>query len=701
MESVKNELVSVIIPTYNRAKLIRKSIYSVLAQSYKNIEVIVVDDGSEDNTRNVVNSIGDERIRYVALDTNMGAAHARNVGITNARGKYIAFQDSDDCWHPRKLEKQLEVLEAEQADIVFCRMTICGEVDVLYPDEDYFLLDEIENGMFGILIGANKVGTPTILARKDIFDDIGGFDENIPTKEDWDLALKIAYNNYKMSYIGESLIDVYPSVYGVNDANGYRRAQAELLVLEKYWASFEDKSIFNSIILRIQESLIEMSKDEQKIIIEKYHSITGDMLEYSVVASILIPIYNARQYLEECIESTLKIKEYNIEVICINDGSKDDSLRIIEQYAAKDSRIRILDKVNSGYGDSLNKGIEMANGRYISILESDDTLVDGSLEKMLTIALKKDVEVVKGNYNLYDSTAETITFYDNLKGHIYDEKQEFDEWLFFIAPSIWSGIYKKSFLQNNTIEFLATPGAAYQDTSFAFKIWACAKSFVLIENPIVNYRVDTEDSSSNIKNNFFAICAEFYEIKRFNNEKELYYLNPIYMKVKYISYLWNINRLTKKDKILFLYRMHYEMEEECFQGILIKKYWADQEWIDINRMIFCFDSYLETIVRDDSIENVRNQENIRAIEKLRDMDIYTSADGTNQKDIEAFMRDHGIDISAKITMRHYVDAEDDETVIPLEKASRDGLIVLGTLDADRKIFCQKLHENNMFNYIEI
>ena len=701
MESEKDELVSVVIPTYNRANVIRQSIYSVLAQSYANIEILVIDDGSVDDTEAVVRSIGDDRIKYVSLEKNMGVAHARNVGIEKASGKYVAFQDSDDCWQPRKLEQEVSTLRKENADIVFCRMKICGDSDEIYPLEDYFLVEDYKYGMFEILIGANKVGTPTILARKEIFDKIGGFDEDIPTKEDWELALRIAYNKLKISYISEPLIDVHPSVCGVNDVEGYRRAQAELVVLEKYWDLFEDKKIFDSIILRIQDSMVEMSATEQKCINQIYTKITGDSLEYEITASVLVPIYNASLYLRECIESVLKIDDFNIEIICINDGSKDDSLQIIQEYAAKDSRIVILDKQNTGYGDSLNRGIEMARGKYISILESDDTLVEGSIEQMLRKATKNDVDVIKGNYNLLDSTTGKTSFYENLRGHQYNQVEEFDEWLFFVAPSIWSGIYKKSFLQDNGIKFLETPGAAYQDTSFAFKIWACTHNFMLVDTPVINYRVDSQESSSNIKTNFFAICTEFQEIKRFNNEKELYHLNPIYMKVKYISYLWNINRLAKKDKVLFLYRMHYEMEKESFQGILIKKYWADQEWVDIHRLIFSFESYLKTILGDDTLDNVRNQENIRAMQNLREMDVYISADGTTHDDIVDFLKGLGVQIHAEISMRGNEHKSNSKDVVQIDGVSRDGLVVVAASDDRKDEFCRYLEDNNMYNYIII
>ena len=118
------EKVSIIIPTYNREKSISKSIKSVLNQTYNDLEVIVVDDGSTDNTEKIIKGIKDTRIKYIKLDKNKGACYARNVGIKKATGKYIAFNDSDDIFHKTKIEKQVMYLKKCNSDLNFCKMKI-------------------------------------------------------------------------------------------------------------------------------------------------------------------------------------------------------------------------------------------------------------------------------------------------------------------------------------------------------------------------------------------------------------------------------------------------------------------------------------------------------------------------------------------------------------------------------------------------
>ena len=116
-ESVMETMVSIIIPTYNRANVIKRAIDSVLRQTYDSYEVVVVDDGSTDETESVIAGIQDARIRYIALKENQGVAHARNIGIREARYDYIAFLDSDDEWLLDKLELQMRLFQNSTEDI--------------------------------------------------------------------------------------------------------------------------------------------------------------------------------------------------------------------------------------------------------------------------------------------------------------------------------------------------------------------------------------------------------------------------------------------------------------------------------------------------------------------------------------------------------------------------------------------------------
>lgn len=236
MESCEERiLVSVIIPLYNRENYIEKSVKSVLDQTYGDLEVIVVDDCSKDSSVEVVKKIQtqDKRVKLICCETNGGACRARNIGIDHANGEYIAFQDSDDCWHKDKLEKSLDALRREDADLVFCALSR----EEVKNGKTYkevipvFNLNE-ENNKFERLLYNNYISTQTIVAKSEIFKEIH-FDENFPRFQDWELMIQVLKNNYRVYYLQETLVDSF--VLGDSISyNGKKAYTALKLMEEKY-----------------------------------------------------------------------------------------------------------------------------------------------------------------------------------------------------------------------------------------------------------------------------------------------------------------------------------------------------------------------------------------------------------------------------------------------------------------------------------
>lgn len=224
-------LVSVVIPAYNRESTIKDAVKSILEQTYKNLEVIVVDDGSKDGTADAVKSIDDERVRLIECEKNGGACTARNIGIENAKGEVIAFQDSDDIWHADKLEKSLKCMEEQNADFVFSALkreeTIKGKkVQEVIP---VFNLNTAEDKLSCIL-HQNYVSTQTIVAKTKIFDKVR-FDREFPRFQDWDLAIQVIREGYKVYYIEESLVDSI--VLGDSISYDGKKAVRAIELLEK------------------------------------------------------------------------------------------------------------------------------------------------------------------------------------------------------------------------------------------------------------------------------------------------------------------------------------------------------------------------------------------------------------------------------------------------------------------------------------
>lgn len=266
--------------------------------------------------------------------------------------------------------------------------------------------------------------------------------------------------------------------------------------------------------------------------------------------SVLVPIFNAEPFLRECLDSAVGQTLGDIEIICINDGSTDESLKIVEEYAARDSRIVIIDKSNSGYGDSMNQGLAKANGEYIGIVESDDRADADMFEKLYELAKDNDADLVKSNYFDY-FTSEDKNAISGRLAHIVDpgltgrvlKPQDYPH-IFLSRPAIWSGLFRKDFLRTHGIDFLPTPGASFQDTAFQFKTWAMAERAILTSQGFLHYRQDNEASSINNPGKTFCVGDEYEEIKRYLKEKDLFEdLKAIYQVARWGGYRWNIQRL--------------------------------------------------------------------------------------------------------------------------------------------------------------
>lgn len=201
-----SDLVSVIIPTFNREDVLPRAIASVLGQTYKNIEIIVIDDGSADNTKSIIKKYGDKV--YYIFQQNQGVSSARNNGVKHSNGKYLAFIDSDDEWLPNKLELQMsEFNYANDIGMVACKAFISS----LYDGEIQLSnshLNTVETCDFYDIFKTPYLGMPNIVILKSVFNGIQGFNEKLKTAEDIDLFLRVSVN-YKVRLINKPLTRVY------------------------------------------------------------------------------------------------------------------------------------------------------------------------------------------------------------------------------------------------------------------------------------------------------------------------------------------------------------------------------------------------------------------------------------------------------------------------------------------------------------
>lgn len=224
--------------------------------------------------------------------------------------------------------------------------------------------------------------------------------------------------------------------------------------------------------------------------------------------SAIVPVYNVEKYLEQCIESILNQTLQDIEVICVNDGSTDSSKEILERFAKQDSRVKLINKENGGYGSACNKGLAQATGEFISIIEPDDYIDENMYSDLYNLAVKNQADIVKSAYYEYNDPEDGAEYslnkikwseqYNMPEGEVFELKD--CSQLLYFHPSIWSCLYKKDLLDKNNIKFVEAKGGGWVDNPFQIQTLCLSKRICYTDNAYYYYRLTNPNSSSNIVN---------------------------------------------------------------------------------------------------------------------------------------------------------------------------------------------------------
>lgn len=217
--------------------------------------------------------------------------------------------------------------------------------------------------------------------------------------------------------------------------------------------------------------------------------------------SVIMPTYNVEKYFRQCIESVINQTLTDIEIIPVDDGSPDNCGKIMDEYAAKDPRIKPIHQPNGGYGKAVNTGIEAATGEYIGIVETDDFIEPDMYEKLYNRAKKFDVDVCKCDFKYYFGNNK-YKAHNKLKT-VAKENEVFtlktNPMIMQYHVSIWSAIYKREYLNKHNIRILETKSASYQDMPFASEVYANGASITVLHEPLINYRAEEGMGSSTIR----------------------------------------------------------------------------------------------------------------------------------------------------------------------------------------------------------
>lgn len=595
---------SVIITVYNLENYLNETFECLDKQTRKPDELIIIEDGSSDNSKNIcLNYKKNNDYVKLIIQENKGVSDARNVGIKEATGDYIFILDGDDLYSEYLFQKMMEKAEEEQSDIICCRSTRFNnetkEEEIRWtvkkqfiPSKNTFYVDELNGTSCLAFVG----WAWDKLFKRDFIVKNNCFFPKLHNSEDLVFTFHALSFSKKISVIDDKLIrhrirsgsisnsrlnnidDFYKAICLLKD-----RLRSSKIVWEREkrgflnWAlHFTIWAIETGMPLNITKKylkkirlnffpeleLFNHSKDYFSMAKKEYDMVFNDLdlkcffRERDPFFSIIIPAYNSEKYIKICINSIINQTYSKFEIILINDGSTDHTLNIMRSFEKKDSRVRVINKLNSGYGDSVNIGIDDALGDYICILESDDFASSNMLLDYKNIIKQYAPDIIKTNFNFFWNIPKRYefkeSFLSNKCNRLVSVLEDYPDAI-FTQPAIWSGTYSKIFLNKNSIRLLTTPGASYQDTSFNFKTYILAKKAYFLHKAYVNYRQDNENSSVNSKNKVYFICDEFREIYNWISSNNLLTnrIIGIYIRMLFQAYRWNYNRIDKSFKKRF------------------------------------------------------------------------------------------------------------------------------------------------------
>lgn len=310
-----------------------------------------------------------------------------------------------------------------------------------------------------------------------------------------------------------------------------------------------------------------------------------------IKVSVVIPIFNVEAYLRQCLDSVVNQTLKEIEIICVNDGSTDSSLSIIKEYASKDSRIIVIDKKNSGYGHTMNVGIDASSGEYIGIVEPDDFIALDMFEELYNTAILNSAEIVKSDFYRFVEKDNNIirTYFQLTKNQSFYNRiivPKYEQDVFKFVMNTWTGIYKKDFLTNNNIRHNETPGASFQDNGFWFQGFCLTKRLYLIDKAFYMNRRDNPNSSVKNKEKVYCANIEYKFIREFLESHELYDL----FKNVYVMKLWHncwftYNRIDKKFKRIYLNDIKNELKSFYEEGLIDAEHFSKNEQFAIHKII--------------------------------------------------------------------------------------------------------------------
>lgn len=516
--------VSVIIPIYNVEQYLPKCLASVVQQTLKDIEIICVNDGSTDNCLKILEEFKskDNRIKIINKE-NAGLGNARNSGLEVANGEYISFIDSDDYIDEDFLELLYNEAKESDADVA------CGGIKRENDGETYFLINYLSTVITDDIYQKiniskatqfsfvwNKIYKNSFLKENNLkFMPNVNFEDLIYTPQIMiksNILVTVPYTFYHYIKREKSIFQ---------DIKNIELQKEKLFSLKFMCEYYKNAGIdFNKIpplletYKRFKDKEIEDFDTEDKKEIKKPERIK---LENLYKVSVVVPVYNSEKYLPECLDSILNQSLKDIEIICVNDGSTDNSLDILNEYASKDNRIKVIAQTNTGNGagSARNKGIETSKGEYISFIDSDDYIDENYLQKMYEAAKEYDVDVAcSGVIKEKENECKTQLEFNEIKASDNpDDNLKVSKSLPFPYP--WNKIYKREFIVSYGIKY--EENIYFEDLIFTPLVITRAEKLICVPGVFYHY-IERKNSVSSTK----SYANESDKQRAFNIGKKYY-----------------------------------------------------------------------------------------------------------------------------------------------------------------------------------
>ncbi|MCD8142272.1 MAG: glycosyltransferase [Clostridiales bacterium] len=651
---------SVIIPVYNAARYLRQTLDSVLNQSLRDIEVICVDDGSTDESPVILQEYAkkDSRVQLLRQE-NLHAGVARNAGMAVAKGEYLHFLDADDYMLDYALEAVYNKAVKYDLDCLKFGAVAYDEVRQATVELPSFTLDRLRPGDFHRLLTLDEdspiykvnVAPWNGIYRRSFLEEKGLQFNDLFCVNDRSFFCAVITNAGRMMLsrdrlvvhrvsLTDSLISVRAEHFDCHFRSIERISRqltqdqvdedTTLILMRKEfndlltWCQrYCDGSELGEQIAADTEAFVA-SYDGlhppllQELYVEFHHKLAKEQLAEEEPAkelnlfreacenpkvSVVLPIYNVEDYLNEALYS-LSVQTLNeMEFICVNDGSTDGSMTIIKEYANVDKRFRILDGPNGGYGKAMNRGIDAARGKYLGILEPDDFVPAKMFQMLYRTASRNQVDFVKADFYIFTVNADGSL--NRKRTNLADSAKYYDRvidpWedpsVFKLVMNTWAGIYSLDFLNKNHIRHNETPGASYQDNGFWFKTFACAHRIWFVHTPYYYYRRDNPNASMLSTKKLYCATEEYRLIWEWLKQypDKMARFSPAFYRKKFVSYMTTYRRIGDNLRREYLHHIQDEFKEPLEAGLLDEELFGVGFWKHLNEIVADPDAYFEKI----------------------------------------------------------------------------------------------------------